>query len=117
MSYIADPSPIFQPANRQIASITQEPQALTTTTFAHNYIVGTIVRFFLPNGYGMDQLNLQTGTIVTIPSPTTFTVNIDTSNYNPFMIPASPVQFAQVTAIGENAFQTYAATMNVLPPK
>jgi uncharacterized membrane protein len=117
MSYIADPNPIFQPANRLVTAITQADAALVTTSFDHDYIIGTIVRFFIPNGYGMDQLDLQTGAILTIPTSTTFTVDIDTRDYNAFMVPASPQQFAQVTAIGEITLQTYAATMNVLPPK
>jgi hypothetical protein len=117
MTYIADPNPIFQPANRQVTAITNADAALVTTSFDHNYIVGTIVRFFIPNGYGMDQLHLQQGAILTVPTTDTFTVDIDTRDYTPFAVPASPTQYAQVTAIGEVTLQTYAATQNVLPPK
>ena len=114
----ANPLPTFQLAMRLIASITQANPAVITTTFAHNYITGAIVRLNIPSACGMQQANGQTGTIVVL-SPTTFAINIDTSMYDAFSIPGSPTPLqdicAQVIPIGEINDILTAATQNVLP--
>ena len=78
--------PVYGPAMRIIASITNSAFALVTTTFAHGYPNGTIVRFDIPPALGMIQLDQMTSPIV-VTSPTTFTINIDTLNFAPFVIP------------------------------
>ncbi len=65
----AYPNPIFQPAMRLIAAITNANPAVVTTTFAHLYLTGLIVRLDLPPAVGMPQANGMTGTI-TVLSPT-----------------------------------------------
>jgi len=115
MSYIATENPTFQPANRQITAITNADPAQVTTSFDHDYIVGQIVRFNIPETYGMYQLNHLHGEILTIPTADTFTVRIDTRDFNAFSVPGSPLQYAQVTPIGENTLQLYAAFHNTLP--
>ena len=111
--------PTFQLAMRVISNITQSPIANVTTTINHQYIVGTIVRFDMPLGTGMPQINQQVGTILTIPTPTTFTVSIDTTQYDPFVgSPTFPPAYAgdpQVVPIAENNDILTAATQNVLP--
>lgn len=115
MSYLAEENPIFQPAVRLVSGVTKADPALVTTTFDHNYLVGTTVRFRIPDSYGMFQLNLLIGQILTIPTPSTFTVSIDTRDFDTFSVPGSPQQYAQVVPIGENTFQLYAAFHNTLP--
>lgn len=114
----ADPNPIFQPAMRLIASITQAKRAVVTTTFAHQYLDGTIVRFDIPPADGMQQINQLTGSIV-VTGSTTFTVNIDTTLFAPFAIPVSPPPYvdtcAQVVPIGEINETLKAAVQNTLP--
>ncbi len=83
----AFPNPVYGPAMRLIASITQAPIPTVTTTFAHSYVDGTIVRFDLPAAVGMQQLNTQTAPIL-VTGDTTFTVPIDTSTFEPFSIPS-----------------------------
>lgn len=78
--------PVYGPAMRIIASITNSPSALVTTTFAHGYPDGTIVRFDIPPALGMIQLDQITSPIV-VNSPTTFTIDIDTTYFAPFVIP------------------------------
>lgn len=110
--------PVYQPAMRVIASITNALQATVTTTVNHQYIVGTIVRFEIPLLLGMQQLNQQIGTIQSIPTPTTFIINIDTLNYDKFVLPSSfppPYQDAQVVPVGEINDILTAAVQNVLP--
>ena len=112
-------NPVYKPAMRVIAGITQAPQATVTTTVNHGYIVGTIVRIdIVPTG-GMEQINQQTGTILTVPSPTTFTININTTLYDAFTIPSSfppPYNDSQVVPIGEDASILTAAVVNALNP-
>ena len=115
---IALQNPIFQPAMRLIASITQSNPAVITTTFAHQYISGTIVRLDIPPADGMQQAN-QLFAPILVTGPTTFTMPIDTTLFTPFAIPVSPPPYintcAQVVPIGEiNAILT-AAVQNVLP--
>ncbi len=113
----ANPNPIFQPAYRLIASITQSSPAIITTTFAHNYKTGMIVRIDVPPADGMQQINGLTGTIV-VTGQTTFTIDIDTTAFDIFSIPVVPTRLntcAQVVPIGEVSATLLAATINVLP--
>jgi hypothetical protein len=82
----ANQNPVFGPAMRIIASVTNSPFALVTTTFPHGYPNGTIVRFDIPPALGMPQLDQLTSPIF-VTSPTTFTTNIDTTTFEPFVIP------------------------------
>lgn len=116
-SCFAYQNPIFQPSMRLIAAITNANPAVVTTTFANGYGTGLIVRLDLPPAVGMQQANGLTGTI-TVLSPTTFSINIDTTLFTPFAIPVSPGPHtnvcAQVVPIGEvNAILTE-AVRNIL---
>lgn len=114
MSIQAFQFPVFQPAMRIITAVTNARSALVTTSFNNSYITGTIVRFDIPLGFGMQQLNQQTATITVINS-TQFTVPIDTTNYDTFVVPAANEQYAQVVPIGEDDSILTAAVQNVLP--
>ena len=114
----ANPNPPFQPAMRLIAAISQSFPMTVTTTFAHQYIDGTIVRLDIPPADGMQQADQQTGSIL-VTSPTTFTMPIDSTSFDAFAIPGSPSQAenicAMVVPIGEVNETLQAATVNVLP--
>lgn len=115
--YYANPQPIFQPAMRLIASITQANLAVVTTTFAHQYISGTIVRLDIPPSCGMQQANQLTGAISVIDS-TSFYINIDTTQFDAFVIPTFVPHVnsaAQCVPVGEINETLKAATQNVLP--
>lgn len=105
--------PMFRPAARQIASIDNAALATITTTFAHGYISGTIVRLYIPFSYGMQQAEHAVGAIV-VTGDTTFTMGLDTSTYDTFSIPATVYQYPQVVPIGEINSILTAAFMNVL---
>lgn len=110
-------NPIFQPAMRLIAAITNANPAVVTTTFAHLYLTGLIVRLDLPPAVGMPQANGMTGTI-TVLSPTTFSINIDTTLFTPFAIPSMPGPHtdvcAQVVPIAEVNSSLVQAVQNIL---
>jgi len=110
--------PTFQPAMRNITAITNALAAQVTTNIAHQYIDGMIVRIYVPDGFGMTQINQQTG-VIAIVDTTNFIIDIDTTNYDPFVIPSEqPGHFftpAQVVPVGELNDMLTAATRNVLP--
>lgn len=114
----ANPFPIYQPAMRVIAAITNAFPVSITTTFNHQYTSGLIIRIDIPNGLGMEQLNQQYAPIL-VTGDTTFTMPIDSTFYTPFMVPTqnSGYQDAQSVPIGEISSIIYAATQNVLPYK
>jgi hypothetical protein len=123
MSYQAVTNPSYQPAMRIITAITNDYPALVTTSFANQYITGTIVRLYIPYNFGMTQANLLTGEI-TVVNSTQFTIDMDTTLFYPFVIPPSinlpsgpavQLQFAQVVPVGEDNAILFAATRNVEP--
>lgn len=117
MAIVATARPTFQPAMRIIASITRAYPAGITTTFAHQYVTGMIVRLNIPPRFGMQQANQLYSPIV-VTSTTTFTMDIDTTLFDPYVISATfpfSYQSGQVTPIGEVNSILKAATRNVLP--
>lgn len=113
MACYANPDPMFQKAMRLIASITNAQEATVTTTFDHQYIPNMFVRIRIPSSFGMQQLNGQQVLITSVPTDTTFTIDVDTLQFDTFAPPGSPTLCAQVIPIG--AFATLdAATINVL---
>jgi hypothetical protein len=98
---------------------------LITTTFDginpgdHQYESGLIARINIPFGFGMSQLNQFEG-IVMVTSTSTFTMDIDTTSFDPFVVPLSnPGHFytpACVVPMGEINNLLTEATQNVLLP-
>ena len=123
-NYYAVPFPTFQRAMRNILSITQDENALVTTTFDginpgnHQYSTGLTARLYVPNGFGMVQVNQLEG-VITVVNDTQFTITIDTTTFDAFVVPAyQPGAFgtpAQVVPVGEVNDLLTQATQNVLP--
>jgi len=100
---------MFNPDRLVIASITQANPAVVTTSTDHNLTTGQAVRINVPIYYGMFQVSRKIYQITTL-SPTTFSLqysqvptatNVDSTNYNPFSIPATPQRFtAEVLPVG-----------------
>lgn len=88
------------------------------TTEANTYIVGMAIRLFVPIAYGMYQANNLVGTITTI-NGNDFTLNIDSSQFDPFVVPAIPVgkrveNPASICPSGSRNLQ-YDNTTNIVP--
>lgn len=111
-------NPVYKPAMRIITAITRSNPAQVTTSFAHGYVSGIIARLDVPPADGMLQVDGLTGTI-TVTGATTFTIDIDTTHFNPFSIPVTSNPHintcAQVVPIGEVSSTLVASTVNVLP--
>lgn len=109
------PFPVYQPAMRVIAAMTNSNPVTVTTTINHQYKNGLIVRLDIPSGFGMQLANQVIG-VVTVTGDTTFTIPLDTTNFDPFILPTqSPNQDAQVVPVGEANQNLNSATINVLP--
>lgn len=123
-------TPTFNPATAIITGITRAIGATVQTSFPHTFVVGQSVRIVLPtsfvvvngirtqdtNNYGMPEINGLLGNIVFINPllPTFFATDIDSSTFQPFVVPAAPTQFAQAVPVGENTYQLNGAVVNVL---
>lgn len=120
MAYQDIQYPTFQPAYRVIASITNGFPAIVTTNLKHQYITGLIARLYIPRGFGMQQANRKKG-IVTRIDDTSFSIELDTTYFDPFVIPPnqdppdSQRQYATVVPVGEVSSMLFEATQNVLP--
>jgi hypothetical protein len=112
----AYPNPQFQPAMRIITAITNGFPCIVTTSFNHNYLTGLIVRLDIPNNYGMVQANQLFGPI-TVLSPTTFSMPIDTTQFDAFVVPLPAVisTLAQAVPMAEVASELYQAVRDVAP--
>jgi hypothetical protein len=106
----------FVPANQPIASITNANPGVVTTSQAHGYLTGLLVRLFYPTSFGMPEANNQVFTI-TVVSTTTFSLGVNTTTYQPFTV-ASTKQIAQVIPVAEIASiltQAVVNNKNILP--
>jgi hypothetical protein len=106
----------FTPQARVIANITNANPAVVTTSDPHGYLSLLLIRFFLPapTYFGMQALNSHVYQI-TVLSPTTFSVPVDTSKLDAFTTSGTE-QVPQTTPTAENAFILYQAERNALPP-
>jgi hypothetical protein len=113
-------NPTFQPAMRVIGAITNNDRAEITTSTAHDYATGMIVRIIVPWNFGMTQIN-QLQAEIAVTGDTTFTCDIDTRDFDVFVIPPNQnppdgqIQYAQVVPVGEINELLSNATRNVLP--
>jgi len=83
-----------------ISAITLGYQTVVTTTVDHNYVVGQLVRLLIPNGFGSRQLNEVPGYVISIPATNQVTLDIVSSNADPF-INANLNTKAQIVAVGD----------------
>jgi len=116
-SCYSNSSPTFQPAMWIISAITNDNPAQVTTTADHGYVSGEIVRLVIPSNFGMIQANQLYGEI-TVTGNTTFTIDIDTTNFDAFAAPSpTPDAYtcAQVIPMGEISSTLAGVTKNVLP--
>jgi hypothetical protein len=111
-------APIFYPSNRIITKVAIGATTLVTLSVDHNYVVGQVLRFIVPEAFGATQLNGLTGTITHINqtdglSTNTVRVNINSAAFTPFAFPATASlgEFtpAQVIPVGKDAHSDYVA--------
>lgn len=91
-------SSFFVPNRQTIATITQANPAVVTTSQAHGYTTGMLVRFFMPLDVGMNQLDNEVFEI-TVLNTTDFSIPIDTSNMDAFLA-VGTLQTPQIIPVG-----------------
>ena len=113
--------PIFYPRRRSITKITQAASAVITMSVTHGYKVGQLVRFVVPEIYGMTEMNGLQGTITAIDTTTTtgnsITVNIDSSAFTAFAFPLTadvPFSRAEVIPVGEDTASALSSGVDIL---
>lgn len=114
--------PLYVPRVRILSNVSQAVNATVTTTTAHGFTVGQEVRFSVPEvsatEYGMTQLDssvTRSATVLTTPTATTFTIDVDTTGFGAFAYPAGaevPFTFAAVTPFGDDT----ATALAQVPP-
>lgn len=77
-----------EPRYLYITGISQAASAVVTVSCVHNYVVGELVHFSVPNSFGMSEINGLTGKIISV-TDYTMTVDIDSSIFSAFAFPAS----------------------------
>lgn len=95
----------YTPFICDISSITQAVLSTVTTTIDHAFVIGQEVQFFIPPQWGMRQLNYLKGIVISIPDADEFVTNINTTNFDAFVVPTPPalvvIDPAQVAGIGD----------------
>lgn len=97
---------IFYPYICDITAISSEGfETLVTTSIDHMFSIGNLVSFVIPPQYGMRKLNRLKGYITEIPEADQILVAVDTSNFDPFVIPTvtppAVIDPAQVQPVGD----------------
>lgn len=120
----------WYPTVRYITAISLGTTTTITTSVTHGYLVGQVVRFEIPAAFGTIELNGSNGvdnlplygTITAVNTATTgagansFTVNIDSSTFTAFTIPANgsaAFTWAQVIPVGDDTAYDVANNLNI----
>lgn len=91
----------FQPSRFVISDVTLGQTTIVETTLDQNYVIGQLVRLFIPKGYGCVQLSGKTGYIISLPSNNQCEIALDSSqNVNQFIAGSEPNQPA-IIPIGD----------------
>jgi hypothetical protein len=77
-----------EPRYLYITKISQASQAVVTVSTAHDYVVGELIYFSVPQSFGMQEISGLTGKITAV-GTYTMTVDIDSSTFTAFAFPAS----------------------------
>jgi Na+-transporting NADH:ubiquinone oxidoreductase subunit NqrD len=111
------PGVVCIPSTLEITAITNAfPMAITTTMNsdqANTYIPGMAVRLFVPISFRMWQANNLIGTIVSVVS-NVISVNIDSRNFDLFIVPSGGTQPASLSPNGSRNYQ-YSNSSNIVP--
>jgi hypothetical protein len=108
-------NPTYQPAMRIVTAISQTNPAVVTTSFAHQYVDGIIVRLDVPLANGMQQISSipypNVSYPITVTGSSSFSIPVDATNFQAF----TNVECCCVVPVGEINSSLNNATRNVLP--
>jgi len=115
--YRVIPAKYYSPTRRYITDITAAAAAVITTSVAHNYLVGDIIRVYCPAAFGMTEINGVQGTVTAV-TASTITTDINSAAFTAFAFPTSAVaaagvSFPHVVPVGEVATKLTSSMDNV----
>jgi hypothetical protein len=96
-----------------IAAVTRSYPMIVTVVESNLYIAGQSFHFSVPSSYGMTQLDQRTATIMQV-NGLDFYMALDSTGFDPFVIPSSGEEPATVAPAGSNNLQ-YDNTTNRVP--
>jgi hypothetical protein len=112
-------TPYFAPASNDITAITNAYPASVTTYSPHGWFNGAVVRLYIPLNFGMQQANRMKG-IIMVTGASSFSINIDTRAFDPFVVPSEQpgnnFTPAQCINVGEFANTLDNAFVNISTP-
>ena len=92
----------FKPSLFVIADISLGATTTVTTETNHNYVIGQQIKLLIPPTYGAQQINGQTGYVISIPSSDEVVVTINSLGINAFIPnPSYGPTPPQIAAIGD----------------
>lgn len=92
----------FYPSINVATNITQAFNCVITLVLPVIYQVNEFITVNVPQGWGMTQINGMTGKVVAVNTGAgTITLDIDTSGFDPFVIPPVWTQLPQTVPNGE----------------
>jgi len=106
----------FKPSRFVISGIQLGPTTIITTSLPHNYVIGQLIRLIIPPFYGSYQLNEKEAYVISIPSTTEVTLDLNSVGVSAFISsptygPTSP----QILAIGDSSSGLISTTGRSLP--
>ncbi len=90
----------YQPRFSFISTITNGQTTTVNTVASQDFVVGQLVRFIIPQSFGIRQLNERQGYVLAINSSTQVVVDIDSSSMDLFTTSSATTQ-PQILAIGD----------------
>ena len=102
----------FYPDYQEISAITNSKNAVITTISNHGYIVGQCFRVSVPTIFGMTQINGSIATVLGVPALNQIITNINSTNFDPFVIPVTVTTPALTIPVGETARDPWANSLD-----
>ncbi len=105
---------LVSPSFNFVTKISQAANAIVTLSKSHDYSVGQLIHFNVPDSFGMSQISQLTGKILSV-TDYTFTVDINSSSFSAFAFPIDALVpavrlFATVAPAGQrNEYNTETA--------
>lgn len=105
----------YKPSRFVISNVTLGQTTIVQTKVDMNYVIGQLIRLFIPQGYGCTQLSGKIGYVISLPSSNQAEITIDSSqNVNQF-IAGSETNSPAITPIGDVNSGIISATGRNIP--
>lgn len=104
----------YLPLNVLISSISTGNTTAITTSSAHYYVVGQLVRFHIAKPYGMRELDERLAYVTSVPTSTSFEIDVNSVGFSAFVpSPTYPGNVpAQVSPVGDRNNSTSGLTIS-----